>query len=1002
MIDRRIFLSSLATSVLLSRRSQARIVNGGSGNTPSVDPESRFAGPRPVPTRVKGVGHGVIDLNGAWQFSAGSSASFRRHDLDKLSWTPVQMPNELEMESVSAGADVEYLLHRTIEIPLDFAGKAVVVRFDGVYSYARVWINGHYVREHHGGFTSWDCEISQYVNAGESADLVVVLVDRSDDPSGASEYAKHSIAGILRDVRLLALPQLHIEHLHISASLDDHYVTGLLDVQTRLNNAASVAASIDLSLRDPKGVDVAMRFAKPIRSGSLLKFEQIRVPDIQRWDSEHPNLYELTIELRVGDELETLTRPIGFRRIERLGNQLLVNGERVVLHGVCRHDIHPTRGRAPSLQNDERDPTLLRKAHINFVRTSHYPPTEAFLTACDRAGIYVEEETAVCFSTTAASDPVFNDRFVSQFGEMLERDHWHPSVILWSLGNESAWGANFVSELKRVREADPGRPVIFSWSDTLGADRPLLDVYSSHYPVWDSDLGSNDFPVLHDEFAHIACYNTDDLRRDPGVRNFWGRSIAIFGKKFFETAGCLGGAIWAGLDEVFLLPDRVTGNGPWGILDGWRREKPEFWLTRKAFSPIRLDDGVLPMPQSGEPPVITVGNGYNHTNLKELKIEWAVGHQQGVIPGPDVPPHGVSQFRVPVTGFRKGETLKLSFQSPDGAEVDRFELPLGERVIPTFPSPSGKLRLRNTPERITISGRKFSLAIDRKTGLISGCTTNDRSVIVGGPYLTLGQDRPSAWSLASLDVREIDRSITVAVSGESKVRLYAPPGEGVLAANDSVQRETSEIEIGVQFDLEVFGDGCIELRYRLAGKLEVKIDQLGMVLVLPASVDRLMWHRQALWSVYPDDHIGRPSGTAYRISPRSSWTSRVAPDWPWSEDMHEPFLNGYQLPAGAATNDFRSLKENVFWAGCFQGEAPEHLRVESQGDVAVRASVHSSGKIDLNIYNFWRHPNLGAGNYEGPNQFRVHMGVRPRLPRDQKISLRIADNIAGAASSFAL
>lgn len=978
MIDRRVFLSSLAASTLIGARSVARILNDGAGNVLTVESPNRLPGPRPLPDAVQGMHRCVIDLNGAWQFSAAVPSAFHHSDLEKLSWTRVQMPNELEMAGLSIKPDTEYVLRRRFEVPRDFAGKAIVIRFDGVYSYARVWINGHYVREHQGGFTSWDCEITPQVRPGESADLVVVVVDRADDPSGESEYAKHSIAGILRDVSLVALPRVHVEHLHLSASLDEQFLVGILEVQAYLgDNAGSAAISMSLSLRGPQGADVPIQVGAPVRTGGTLEFGQIRIPNVARWDSEHPNLYELVVELRSGDDIETLKRPIGFRRIECIGNQLLVNGERVILRGVCRHDIHPIRGRSPSRENDERDPALLRGAHINFVRTSHYPPTETFLAACDRVGIYVEEETAVCFSAAASgSDPTLKDRLLSQFGEMLSRDHWHPSVLLWSLGNESTWGSNFVEELKLVRETDPSRPVIFRWSDTTGADQRLLDIYSSHYPVWDSDLGSNEFPVLHDEFAHVACYNTDDLRRDPGVRNFWGRSIAIFGKKFLATPGCLGGSIWAGIDEVFLLPDRIVGYGPWGILDGWRREKPEFWLTRKAFSPIRLEDGVLPLPQRGEEPAITIGNGYDHTNLKELKIEWAVGSEHGIIQGPDVPPHGTSQFRVPVTGLRKGQILKLGFRSLDGSEIDKFELPVGERVVPVFSSPSGNLNLRSADDVITISGPRFSLTIDCMTGLIRSGDANGRRVIEGGPFLNLGEGRPKVWSLAKMDVRELTHSIVIAVSGAS---------------------EHSEKKIHLQFELEVFGDGRIDLRYRLASNPDVKIDQLGMCFVLPASVDRLMWHGQALWSVYPDDHIGRPSGTAHRTSPRSTRRSRIAPDWPWAEDMQEPFLDGYKLPAGAATNDFRSLKEDVFWAGCFQGEALEHLRIEAQGEVAVRASPDSGGQVDLSIYNFWRYPGLEWGHYVGPNRstaFVENADVK-KMPMEHKISLRIADNIEG-------
>jgi hypothetical protein len=272
------------------------------------------------------------------------------------------------------------------------------------------------------------------------------------------------------------------------------------------------------------------------------------------------------------------------------------------------------------------------------------------------------------------------------------------------------------------------------------------------------------------------------------------------------------------------------------------------------------------------------------------------------------------------------------------------------------------------------------LTIDRKTGLIRSGSSNGRPVIEGGPFLNLGQGRPKVWVLEKMDVRELARSIVIAVSGAS---------------------EHAEKNIDLQFDLEAFGDGRMDLRYRLATKPEVTIDQLGMSFCLPASVDRLTWHRQALWSVYPDDHIGRPSGTAHRTSPRSVRRARVAPDWPWAEEMQEPFLDGYRLPAGAATNDFRSLKEDVFWAGCFQGETLEHLRVEAQGEVAVRASPDSSGQVDLSIYNFWRYSGLGCGNYVGPNRSTAFVEqTRPIAPAEHKISLRIIDNVEGLVANY--
>jgi len=159
--------------------------------------------------------------------------------------------------------------------------------------------------------------------------------------------------------------------------------------------------------------------------------------------------------------------------------------------------------------------------------TSHYPPTESFLEACDRIGIYVEEETAVCFVNQAwsiaapsESNPDFTSRFVSQFAEMIERDRSHPCVIIWSLGNESHWGTNFEREREYVRAEDLSRPAIFSYPETVPARVDAYDLYSKHYPKFDGDLTSPDIPILNDECTHVACYNDDTLKRDPGVRDY--------------------------------------------------------------------------------------------------------------------------------------------------------------------------------------------------------------------------------------------------------------------------------------------------------------------------------------------------------------------------------------------------------------------------------------------------------------------------------------------------
>lgn len=168
------------------------------------------------------------------------------------------------------------------------------------------------------------------------------------------------------------------------------------------------------------------------------------------WDAEHPHLYKLQVSVEADGESYSFEREIGFRKIEIKGDRMLVNGKQVKLRGACRHDIHPTLGRVSTAETDSLDALLFKRANMNFVRTSHYPPTERFLKYCDRTGIYVECETAVCFVDThrqknyaparSQDDPLFTDNYLNQLEEMVNTARSHTSVLFWSIGNESVYG----------------------------------------------------------------------------------------------------------------------------------------------------------------------------------------------------------------------------------------------------------------------------------------------------------------------------------------------------------------------------------------------------------------------------------------------------------------------------------------------------------------------------------------------------------------------------------
>lgn len=911
----------------------------------------------PIPVHTQGVANHVLSLNGTWKFSPSPPKDFWLNSVDPSSWADVTVPGEPVMQGFNIARNTEYAYKRSVLIPSDFGGKRIILRFDGVYSYARVWVDGKFVRDHHGGFTSWDCDLTEYVAAGRPARITVGITDMWDEISYGSNYAKHYIGGILRDVKLIALPRNPVARFHAETDLDSSYTHARLRVTAAIDFRDASAATLNLRLKDPQGNLVCLKpDSMTLIAGAPEASLEIPLTAPQKWDAEHPNLYTLEASAVVGgSQAETLEKKIGFRKVEIQGNKLLVNGEEVKLRGGCRHDAHPTGGRLTTSALDERDVILLRDANMNFIRTSHYPPTEKFLEACDRYGMYVEEETAVCFVQQAWSivlassqnDPNYTSRYVNQFAEMIERDRSHPSVIIWSLGNESKWGSNFAKGYAYAKQEDPTRPLIFSYPEEVPEGIKAYDIVSKHYPNFDENLQSADMPKLNDEYAHVACYNTDTLRRDPNVRNFWGESLKGFWEKCFNSQGCLGGAIWGTIDEVFMTPDSPVGYGAWGILDGWRRQKPEYWLTKKAYSPIRILDAPLVNPGPDKPLLIPVGNWFDHTDLKELVITWSVGTDAGKIQNLSLLPHAQGILTIPARRWQDGENLNLKFYRHGEILVDEYKLAVG-RPIEVFLAAQGPApRISADSNFITVWGPDFTITFSKASGLITKGTYKGHTILEGGPYLNLGAAQLSPWWLTNLSFSTTQDEAVISLTGS------------YMAVRGSTE------VVNVSFEVRIDGHGLITTAYRIANPPK-GISEVGVAYLLSSDMDRLTWDRKGLWSVYPPDHIGRSSGTAKKAGCCGPGKYRAEPTWTWSEDLKDFFLFGQDDPGDRGTNDFRSLKENVWHASCTLTGTHVGARAESDGAAAVRAEVRGDGKVLFNINNLWDYPDLDWGNYEKP------------------------------------
>ncbi len=860
-------------------------------------------------------------------------------------WQDVVAPGSLAMQGFDIQNNVEYYYMRHITIPPDFAGKHVFVRFEGVYSSARVWINNQYVRRHTGGFTCWDCDITPFCGAGELT-LVLGVTDVEgsragvwnpdglpvSDASWASYYAHHNTGGILRGVTLFALPQTYLARCHLDTTLQGGGTKGVLQAALELRSETA-DMRVEARLLDAGNTCVARQSfafgaaqqarveavpepvmhpakewetAHPDSAQNDNRYSQYYLPpdgappsgsaycgkialelDAPRlWDAEHPNLYTLELRLYAGGELQQQNNyRVGFREMTYGGknstakNKLYVNGREIKLRGVCRHDVSHLYGRSLTNEDIRQELLAYKRNNINHIRTSHYPASDYMLSVCDELGIYVEQENAACFKG-ANGFGIYNppQQFVDVFAEMIESARNHASVIIWSLGNESGFEQTYAfrTEYQYAKAVDPSRPVIFSYPFTVQSTPLPYDIFSYHYKSVTSRLGKRDFPMLHDEFAHVSCYNRERLCIDNSSREAWGESIRQGWDRIFQTNGALGCAIWGAIDDVFYLPEGVherhqshshapcAGYGEWGcVLDAYKREKPEAYWTKKAFRPVVVEDCRL----SGGTLHLSVTNRFDHADLSEVRAVGTDGQGQAFYDAPiptSIPPHASGSFTLPAPESAYG-TLSF-YQDGYCVETVRFG---------TWPTV--KLPQPDTPLQVHFDETR-SLLILRKP---------DGTPIARGPHVTacgglrlFGRMKPvpgreNAWQ-AEIQHRDTGRLLLTLTASGGKAHVSLEPAPG-----------------------------CTRPR---------KWEELGIAFELYPGVERVRWQRTPLYADCPDSHISRACGSAAVLRQGFGSAPDVygeKPDWDWKEDMENFFLFAKTFAKPLATNDFKMRRNRI-------------------------------------------------------------------------------------------
>ncbi len=546
-----------------------------------------------------------VDVPGCWTMQG----------YDRPQYTNVQMPFDTPPPTVPDDNPTG-CYRRRFAVPTTWAGRRIVLSVGSAESALAVIVNGSLVGLSKDSRLAAEFDVTPFVSVGRDDNVVCCVVVKWSDASHLEDQDHWWHGGLPREVFLRAAPApVAIGDVKVTAGLDDSFVDGVLDLRVEVDGSPGEGWRVEAALEtwDASAVDVALGGAVPTRAsrafgftGNVVRSSAV-VPGVSAWSSEAPHRYRLLVSLvdPSGAVVEVVPVVFGFRRVDVGGRELRVNGRPVLFRGVNRHDFHPDRGRALTVDDLRADAVAIKRWGFNAVRTSHYPNDPRFLDLCDEVGLYVIDEANLethASMFTLCHDPSYASAWLERGARMVRRDKNHPCVVLWSLGNESGHGANHEAMAAWIRRYDPSRPLQYEGAVMLGLDRgsSVTDVVCPMYPPIARLVDWATAPVAGDERPLILCEYSHAMGNSNGC-------LAEYWDAIESHHGLQGAFIWEWWDHGLrqATPDgpsawRYTYGGDWGdspndghfCLDGvvWpdRRPKPALWEHRQLASPLRL------------------------------------------------------------------------------------------------------------------------------------------------------------------------------------------------------------------------------------------------------------------------------------------------------------------------------------------------------------------------------------------------------------------------------
>ncbi len=852
-----------------------------------------------------------ISLNGNWKFHwvrkpADKPEKFYEIKFDDQHWNKICVPSNMEIEGFGIPhykdsnllpgpapyIDPEYnpvgSYRKIFSLPEKWSDLDVYLHFASVGAAMHLWVNGKYVGYSQGSKVPNEFNITHYARPGEN--LIAVQVYRWCDGSFMEDVDFWRLSGIERDVFLYAAPKTHLRDFFTRASLDENYQNGRFeaDVIVANNSGTFEECAVEIELLDAKQAKVfSFRKQFKIESGqeqSLNFLGAIKTPLL--WSAETPNLYTCLITLRDHQAAvkQVISQQVGFRNVEINDGLLLVNGVPVKLKGVNRHEHNPEQGRyvPESLMLD--DIRLMKENNINAVRTSHYPNDPKWYKLCNQFGIYVVDEAFIETQgpdfdpeQTLAQKPEWRAAFFDRLQRMVERDKNHPSVIIWSLGNESGDGDTFIELYKWTKARDMTRPVVFEMTDMRDHTDIFFPMYARVYTLANYAAEKRDRPLILCEYVHAMGNSVGNLKEYWDLIN--------------NSEQLQGGFIWDWVDQAFPLEKDGKkywgyggdfGDSPFGhggnfcingLITADRRPNPHLTEVRKIYQPVSVQPIDLAKGH------LEITNRYDFLDLSHLDGKWQVMQDgriiaEGALGQLVVPPRSKKTVSIQLPAIKPTPGteyfLTVSFQTKEDDQLlraghvvawDQFKLPVISPRAMVDELKTAKITRIRQGNQLYLKGdaQDFELTFDVEKGNMVSYKYHGVELIRQGP-------EPNFWRAPT------DNDYGNNMPQRQSIWRHAVRDKEIKQLQ-YWQNSNRDVEIFVTSILSA-GKSKYVMKYHIFGNGEVVITssftpgdiylpdlpRFGMRLFLRKEFDYLQWFGRGPDENYADRKTGAPVG----------------------------------------------------------------------------------------------------------------------------------------------